>query len=115
MCDGFQELEIVGDDRLLPPDLVRRDWRRCRRGDTLIISECQFGRAKLEALNGIEKAARPAAAPEFAIADDRKTKPLLHGHGLRNHVVLDLVQLFERQLAGLPVAPSLHQFRWPPE
>jgi hypothetical protein len=111
----LEKLEVVRHDRLLAPDVLRGNRRRRRGADAVIVPERQFRGAKLEAVDGIEKPARPAATTEFAVSDNRKTKPFLHSHRFSYRLVLHLMQLLDGKFACLPIAPGLNQFGWPPQ
>jgi hypothetical protein len=58
------------------------------------------------------RAARPTAAPKLAVGNDLKPELLLHFDSIANGAVLSLAQHVEADLAGLPIAPRLHEIRW---
>ena len=47
--------------------------------ETFVVTEDEFRAPKFKAFDGIEKAARPAAAAEFAVGHNRQAELLLHG------------------------------------
>ena len=93
---------------------IRLKSRRRRRGrrEAILVAECEFRGAEIETFDGAQEAARPTAAPKLAVGNDLKPKLLLHFDSIANGAVLSLAQHVEADLAGLPIAPRLHEIRW---
>ena len=108
----LQEFEILGDDRTHAADPLGRNRRRRGRRKAVLVAECEFRGAEIEAFDGAQEAARPAAAPKLAVGNDLKPELLLHFDSIANGAVLSLAQHVEADLAGLPIAPRLHEIRW---